>query len=560
MSGNKQICVITNHTEYSVTRKLLSALETEWDYDVIKASSLHSYEFINEFKSGIIILYTISAQHLRDLLEYAEDNDFEKIRIIVVSKSSNLKVEKIIRAKGCSALFNISTPSKNILNKVEELYTTLNQKDRASIKEVASINLSADCWILEQSSHIKKVNGMWCIYLIGPSANTGIWEMSSEIGKENYWEFIANDPIHETLKGEQGVWFYKGNKPRLQNFHWQFIGERPELLYYLGGITEIYKFKLESKDKILNITRNSEQAKKKLPLLEESHLNLYKYGQKAKRIQDLKGIISSSFQDNITDKLRGNVRKVEVQKPINLNEDSKNFIVIDSLKEKKLYLNKLSNEKGSRLVVWTKGQKLILDANAKIIKEGQYKINFLNEKVGSQLVSQLEKKEISNVFLRGDMSEGSVFFSLEGPTFNIDEITILVPKLMWKVQRRRVSRLRLDGRKRIKANIKLIGTNRIYNITAPVRDIGSGGMALLIDDIHQSLFTSGKVIKEIKFMLNNEMFFASANVKWKGPLHKKDQLANYNYSIGLEFMYMSQKDSEYITRYVLEELHTIDGM
>lgn len=557
MAGKKDICVVTNQVDYALIRKLVSSLERDWSYNVIKASSISSYEATAQFNGGIIVFYASSPDDIKDLIKYFEILNTKTTRVIVVSKSNSPKVEKLLTSAGASDYYHISAPVKNIIRSIEEQFSSISEKDRAIIKEIAAMSLRADCWFLEMPDHIKKINGFWCIYLIGPGPNTGIWQRCEEFGKDEYWEFVPKDPMHDTLKGEEGSWLFKGNKPKFENCHWQFVSKKPHLMYFLNGITEVHKFKLESKGLILAVARNSQYVKNKLPKIEESLLALYEYAKKAKSIDDLKGEISSEFTERIHLKLVGKPIKEKKKVEISFDTKSKHFTMIETLKEKKRYLSKLTKNE-NELTVWTKGQKIVLEALANQIKEGQYSINFKNVDEGKNLIGGLESGDIESAFVRGDLSEVSVFFTLDGPTFDINSIKILVPNLMWKVQRRQYSRLKLDGRKQVKATLKIIGKNRVFTISAPIRNIGAGGIAVLIDESHQSLFTPGKMIKEIKFFLNEELIFTSANIKWKGHLRKKDQLANYNYCLGLEFIYIAQRDIDYIQRYVLEELHKLE--
>lgn len=557
MAGKKDICIVTNQVDYALIRKLVSSLERDWSYNVIKASSISSYEATAQFNGGIIVFYASSPDDVKDLIKYFEILNTKTTRVIVVSKSNSPKVEKLLTSAGASDYYHISAPVKNIIRSIEEQFSSISEKDRAIIKEIAAMSLRADCWFLEMPDHIKKINGFWCIYLIGPGPNTGIWQRCEEFGKDEYWEFVPKDPMHDTLKGEEGSWLFKGNKPKFENCHWQFVSKKPHLMYFLNGITEVHKFKLESKGLILAVARNSQYVKNKLPKIEESQLALYEYAKKAKSIDDLKGEISSEFTERIHLKLVGKPIKEKKKVEISFDTKSKHFTMIETLKEKKRYLSKLTKNE-NELTVWTKGQKIVLEALANQIKEGQYSINFKNVDEGKNLIGGLESGDIESAFVRGDLSEVSVFFTLDGPTFDINSIKILVPNLMWKVQRRQYSRLKLDGRKQVKATLKIIGKNRVFTISAPIRNIGAGGIAVLIDESHQSLFTPGKMIKEIKFFLNEELIFTSANIKWKGHLRKKDQLANYNYCLGLEFIYIAQRDIDYIQRYVLEELHKLE--
>lgn len=557
MAGKKDICIVTNQVDYTLIRKLVSTLEREWSYNVITASDISSYEVSGLFKGGVIIFYANSPENVKDLISYFEILNTETTRVIVVSKSTSTKIEKLLTVAGASDFYHISAPVKNITRSIEENFSSISEKNRVVIKEVAAMNLEADCWYLEKSEHIKKINGSWCIYLIGPGPNTGFWQRCEEFGKDEYWEFIPKDPIHETLKGEEGCWLFRGNKPTFENCHWQFVSKDPDFVFYLNGITEIYKFQLVSKGLIFAMARNSQYAKNKLPKIEESQLALYEYAKKAKSFEDLKGDISSDFAKKIHSKLIGKPIKDKKKVEVSFDYKSKNFTIIEKIKEKKRYLTKLAKEENN-LIVWTKGQKLVLDASANQIKDGQYNINFKNENDGKDLIHGLESGNVENAFVRGDLTEGSIFFTLDSPTFDIASIKILVPNLMWKVQRRLHSRIKLDGRKQVKATLKIVGRNRVFTISAPIRNIGAGGIAVLIDDSHQSLFKPGKMIKEVKFFLNEEIIFTSANIKWKGPLRKKDQLANYNYCLGLEFIYITKRDTDYIQRYVLEELHKLE--
>lgn len=553
MNTKKNVCIVDNDVEFSVIRKLLTSLEKDWRINIIRASTINSFETISLMSKGVIVNFVGDGEDLKDMSNFYKNYHNDNVKILVISKVINPKVKKFAFSNGCNELQDFSTPINTILQSIDDLMTTINKTDRAFIKEVASIKLKADCWYLESPEHIKKVANTWSIYLIGPSPEVVEWQECHDYGKEGYWEFVPKKPKDESLKGESGLWLFKGRKPTFAGSHWRFISDDPTLLFNLNGVADIFKFRLEANHAILSYARNSEQVKEKLIPIEKT---IIKYRKTSKDFTN-ESEIQSEFNFRIKSKIKGDFEEPKASKTINLDDTNKHFTIVDSVLEKKKYLNKISHKSNS-LIVWTKGQKTILDATAKKLKDGQYTLSFDDADEGEKLIKELENGNVTQAYVRGNLDECSIFFTLISHQFDLNQITILVPNLMWKVQRRQYSRVRLDGRKQIKATIKLITTNRVVTLSIPVRNIGPGGMGILVDDIHKNLFTTGKIIKEIKFILNEELFFTTATVKWQGALNNKDRLGNYNYCIGLEFMYLTQKEIAYLQSYVLEELHNLE--
>ena len=77
------------------------------------------------------------------------------------------------------------------------------------------MNLEADCWYLEKPEHIK--NKWFMVYLFNvPWLPIQVFGKGvKSLGKMNT-EFIPKDPIHETPKGEEGSWLFRGNKQHLK--------------------------------------------------------------------------------------------------------------------------------------------------------------------------------------------------------------------------------------------------------------------------------------------------------------------------------------------------------
>jgi len=94
-----------------------------------------------------------------------------------------------------------------------------------------------------------------------------------------------------------------------------------------------------------------------------------------------------------------------------------------------------------------------------------------------------------------------------------------------------------------------------YRAEAPLRDLGVGGVAILVEDDIYRKMSKGKVIKQVNVEINGRSIQMPSTVRWKSKVAKSLSLMGLQNAVGLEFLYLEDDDQEYINRYVLEELY-----
>jgi c-di-GMP-binding flagellar brake protein YcgR len=560
--AKKQVAIIKNFIEVNLVKKLERKLESDWSLEFHTTTSLKNDSFKAWFKGGIIVIYALEQSNIKELKKYLDDSTIPDCRVIVLSRVINNKLQEALSDMGVDHIHLSTESPKAIHNTIDTLFMDFNPNSKAVINEARPLSISDDFWISESHSHIIKELENWNVYLIGPSPNEGSWNKSNEMRKENFWEFTPDKDDSKFFHPEKGTWHFQGEQPIQSGFHWHFKSQEPHLYYLVDGIVEIDKFKIDKSKRFLLLTRNSESALNKLAEIESSYYTSFIVKSNLAKIKAENQKIESPFFERIIAGFANPAARITQEKIgerdkryASFTQNTKYFVVIESAAEKTKYLSAIVEQGSNDLILWTPQQKMVAKAKAIENAPGDYTIEFIEQEKGKEILRQLKDGEIKTVFARGNINDGSIFFDVKSSEFRLDKINMMTPDKMWRVQRRKYTRINVDGRKKMTAEFDLYTNNTSYTITAPIRNVGAGGIALFIDEIHVDVLHPNTVIKEVKFSLNSNPFWVAGQIKWTSDVRKKDQLQNFKKAIGIEFMYLPQADKELIENFVLEEIY-----
>jgi len=564
----KHIAIVTSE-EFNLARRIKAALEEDWGLEIQQYKDFGDYR-LGYMSSGLVIAIFTKSNQLNSLIKLLNTLNSQEVRKIVVATTLTPSMVQVFRKLGVDESYPTAVGYQKIVTRARELI----QEARASIdyqvRELSPLNQEEDFWILENKNNIKKMNGYWVFYLIGPSPNVGEWSPCSIRGLENAWQWKATLLEHELNQNYRMPWIFVGAKPQFYKNVWLFTGENPRLFIHAGQDKEIYRVRTKENGQVFEFCRNSLNAYAKIELIERSHIeykapvdivDLSPMIGKGLPAQEIQKYLKSEVTNNFLNRL-DQVKSDQEQNISNRNSsdsilgsfDSTQFQKIEKEAEKVRLLKDLCTVK-DQIVVWTKGQSIVAEANAYMVSDSEYSFHIVQTPAGRILLERLERKEIPELYIRGNLDSGSVFFKVNSPNFHLEDIEIFIPQDMWKIQRRRTSRVKIDGRKKMMAHITFDYDQHTYSVEVPLRDIGVGGVALLLDDDNYNKMSKGKVLKKIVFTVNSRQIETPATVRWKTKINKNLSLMGLQNAIGLEFLYLDSYDQEFINRFVLEELY-----
>lgn len=206
------------------------------------------------------------------------------LKIVVVNFSGNKQFEKAVGKLGILDLVETNVSVKALRYKIdfwmkslkgqvknlppvqEQKFKTAETKSAGDKSEEKSflyspaLDCESDIWLLSKESDCKKILSRWMVKLIGPSPYVANWVEVPN--KPNFWKFDFKASQREEFLSGPGDWFFVGSqKPDYiwKENKWLITGEAFDLFFM--GETQVSR--LNVKNKIINVTENSEFAKTK---------------------------------------------------------------------------------------------------------------------------------------------------------------------------------------------------------------------------------------------------------------------------------------------------------
>ena len=272
-----------------------------------EAISIHrADELVNFFStvpSVLIVAYLKNKEHFAQIATFmklarqAPKNCVYKI--VVFNYSGDNKFSKAISKLGIQDQIEPRINSKGLKFKIDFWMKSLRAQERALPQSTGptwleSLSLEDDIWIVRSELDCKKILNRWLIKLMGPGPVVAQW---NEI-KSNLWRFDFKENEKEMYIGGKGSWYFSGeSKPDFiwKENSWLITGDNFELFYK----EEDQAFsRLQCRNKILKICKNSLYAKTKESLILEQLEKELVFKKEAQKLNDLEGKGSTGYLDN----------------------------------------------------------------------------------------------------------------------------------------------------------------------------------------------------------------------------------------------------------------------
>ena len=147
-------------------------------------------------------------------------------------------------------------------------------------------------------------------------------------------------------------------------------------------------------------------------------------------------------------------------------------------------------------------------------------------------------------------SRAIVFFSTEIIDISEKEINFLIPKEIYKAQRRNAIRLTLRSQAPINAEIQIENSSSSALIL-PIENISTSGLAFLNTGISSELFKKDTLIKKLDFSIKNRKFSLECKVMHVGPYGKTTPQQT---KIGVVFLNINVSVEAFIASFVFDEM------
>ncbi|OFZ18665.1 MAG: hypothetical protein A2X94_14245 [Bdellovibrionales bacterium GWB1_55_8] len=413
----------------------------------------------------------------------------------------------------------------------------------------------SDCWLLRRSQDVRIVNDQWIIDLVGPGPTAGRWTRVSPLISQTsdghsrwQWEPSGKNGFIK----ENGLWLFEGKRPHFNEFHWTFTSKAPRLTYYEQSEPVCDYFSV-GPDRTLLIAANSEIAQQKWPAIQASVLNEYRYTVTAPRIatpnwkilmseekqvpwRELMGLESATAPSPSRQQL---IHEIQAKtSPL-----AELFAKVEDEELRTKLILEMSKMQCSALV-WTVGQKIRF--GAKIRDSEKTPKSLMIEPPASLNPAELQEalqSAQSQLFVNVSLYRGGVFFVAEEVYIRDSLIEVVLPKLLYQVQRRSHFRLYVPEEK---AMFIRIGDqfHRILNLSG-------GGAAFATGQVNSAVFTNGTMLPKVSFQIYNEKIHCKAEVRWSKPF--ADAPEGSELTVGLQFHNLREADEQRLNLYVLEE-------
>ncbi len=231
-------------------------------------------------------------------------------------------------------------------------------------------------------------------------------------------------------------------------------------------------------------------------------------------------------------------------------ERKDSFGDVDSKEKKNSFMSE-SKDSGKPVTVWTRGREHLVHAQlAELDAESNiYIIQFKNESEHKELVKKTKAGQFDVIFVKLDISRGSIFFDIREPKnqFQGNGIKVTIPERMWRVDRRNFHRLQFPKNTENTVVLKVEGFRNGEEVERRLLNIGAGGAALGIFPNEIASFEIGTFIESFFFSVKGQELDCCAKVVWK------EQFAGDSYvTVGVQFLGLDAEFIETINLFILE--------
>ncbi|MBL7664447.1 MAG: PilZ domain-containing protein [Bacteriovoracaceae bacterium] len=224
---------------------------------------------------------------------------------------------------------------------------------------------------------------------------------------------------------------------------------------------------------------------------------------------------------------------------------------VDDTKKKSSFMQE-SSDANSTITVWTRGREILVQAKLREVDTDNniYAVAFAGDAETKKLIDKINAKSLDVLFIKLDISRGSIFFDIRNPELEKGrkEINVTIPERMWRVDRRSFHRLEFPKKVENNVAIRVEGFRDGEEIQRRILNIGAGGASLAIFPNEAASFKVGTFIENFNFSIKGQELDCCAKVVWV------EQFQGDNFvSIGINFLGLEADFIETINLFILEE-------
>ncbi|MBF0315746.1 MAG: PilZ domain-containing protein [Oligoflexia bacterium] len=587
---NKFLVKIITDKNTSLAIRVKTALAYYWSYEVAIVLEMDSRSILRDgCDVAIMIISQITPLKLNSIIDELLE---AKVQVMLFFESMNAELVGRLtemQFKNYYTLYNES--DKNIarmVNLIEEWCSEYTKR----VVEVESLNIDSDFWISENLKDFKRFNDTWIFYLKGPSQSVGEWreitgKRSKQVKRDDVpgelWQWRPVYKNSDIFKDQLYSWIFSGGRPQYAEGRWLFSGEAPHLFIAHPHDNKFlqYRVKWNFIMAVLEVSKNSIFASKNLLYVENALYEHKKYSRDVLLVDDKKELKAGNplLEQYIEIYLKNREESISNQEKVTqlISEQNQEqdqliesgvltptnspsyFCSIKEKREKLKYLQAVCDGHGNNVMLWSKGQQLIIETNiCQVAGSGEeYKINFLGSAEEKALVKQTLESGINHFYLKADSDLGCVLFNIKASNVDSDSSGIFfpLPKQLWVVQRRKSVRLKFEQEKAFSISIQFKESDREQTVkTFYVKDLSATGISFYCDEDTYEKCKIGDSVARVILCIYNREITTPACVRWKVSLAQNPKCDYKKTSVGLEFVKIDQIQQQLLSTYVIDEL------
>ncbi|MCK5073483.1 MAG: hypothetical protein KAQ98_08670 [Bacteriovoracaceae bacterium] len=238
------------------------------------------------------------------------------------------------------------------------------------------------------------------------------------------------------------------------------------------------------------------------------------------------------------------------------------FDKIESVDEKKDFMDDLCVTT-ARLSLWSAHGRLPVIGIMKSDGDnnGVFKVNWVRNKNGEIFLKKLSDGGYDEIYLRGGLDKGGIFFIIKNPKDYLknDMLEIPMPEIVWKVERRKNLRLKFFSWETIFVKVKVMLEDNEKFLNKKINDIGKCGIGIKVSKGEVRLFRSGSRLEGVEISISGRKIVCDLDIIWCQDIGYNAIGKKEKYIAGTNFVNISDEDQQFINGFVNEKFFIMGG-
>lgn len=274
------------------------------EYDMSPASgAADAIQKVSNAGRGVILFEIAKKEDIIEavtvLTKMAELMKNNMVRVLGFSHIKQPGISEFLTRKGCSELFPMNINGRTMTYKfqrwgrlVESTFQNTLRRTRRmkksggggggmgrnnpygrgriqTLKWVKPLDIKSDCFIVQSKKDVRRSQGGWNAFIMGPPPNTGAWVdvVFKDRNDLHGWKWVPNDEAPEKFIEENGYWIFLGREPEFnwRTVQWRFWSRNFQLYFVQEGKDSI--FKVQPTEDSVNFAVNNEHSKEVMEMI-----------------------------------------------------------------------------------------------------------------------------------------------------------------------------------------------------------------------------------------------------------------------------------------------------